>query len=235
MKYTSKIDISRLGINTNRVYPKETLVAAVAAAKESMAAGTMLVRLQNDDDPKTYGIGEAVGIVKSISILDNDMYVDFDILDNSLGQATKSILDTGTSMDVRPYGEGSLNGDTVMDDYRLAGFLLHADSFRMSSTFGREVRPELKTIHKLTPSQIKVKWLDPQGQPILHPAQPHKSFMWEVEFNGVDIDPISVISVDYPPICYDTEGEYLVDVKVYACPSTIRNLKELDFKARGNI
>lgn len=233
MKYTSKIDIGRLGINTNRVYPKEILVAAVEEAKAFISIGTILVRMQNDDDPKSYGIGEAVGIVRGISIIDNDMYVDFDLLDTNLGRAAKSVLDAGTSMDVRPYGEGSLNGDTVMDDYRLAGFLMHADAFRMSSTFPREIRPELKTIHKLTLSQIKVKWLDPQGQPILHPAQPHKSFMWEVEFNGVDIDPISVISVYYPPICYDTEGEYLVDVKVYTCPATIRNLKELDFKSRG--
>jgi hypothetical protein len=85
---------------------------------------------------------------------------------------------------------------------------------------------KLKTkILKLNPTQVKVNWVDDKGFKIDDPKQTCTSYLWEAEFIGVDIDPLTVKSIKFPKLKYSDNKDYFVEVEVITDPR-VANRKE---------
>jgi len=74
---------------------------------------------------------------------------------------------------------------------------------------------KLKTkIIELNPTQIEILYLDKDGKPLTDSSQDCHNIYWEPKFIGVDIDPLFVVSIEFPVLTYNTAKVQPVKARV---------------------
>ena len=60
-------------------------------------------------------------------------------------------------------------------------------------------------IIELNPTQIEVIYLDANGEPIKDSSQECQNLHWEARFIGADIDPLFVVSIEFPTLSHNAD------------------------------
>jgi len=96
-----------------------------------------------------------------------------------------------------------------MSDFSLTETMKNIPDIKRHEIDG-ELVPVQNTVY-VNPNRITIKWYDYEGR-LLDDNYDGRvpAYMWEAHIDGIDIE--SVRLIEYPPISYDSTGDYLVKV-----------------------